>query len=60
MLIEGFYKAKVDRNEIKRYFAQLTKALKLRMYGKPIIFSPGGAAGRRTAGTYPSFRHVGL
>lgn len=54
LLIEGFYKAKVDRNEIKRYFAQLTKALKLRIYGKPIIFSPGGA-GRKENQGYDAF-----
>lgn len=42
LLIEGFYGIDADRNAISRYFNEITEALKLRMYGKPIIFSPGG------------------
>jgi S-adenosylmethionine decarboxylase len=42
LLIEGFYKANVDRSFIESYFLEITKALKLTMYGKPIIFSPEG------------------
>lgn len=42
LLIEGFYNIKVNENTIKEYFSVLTKALDLRMYGEPIIFSPEG------------------
>lgn len=42
LLIEGFYKIDVDKKVIANYFEVITKALNLRMYGKPIIFSPGG------------------
>ncbi|MBI2651783.1 hypothetical protein HYX01_04890 [Candidatus Woesearchaeota archaeon] len=40
LLIEGFYKIGVDKSVIVDYFNTITKALNLRMYGKPIIFSP--------------------
>ena len=42
LLIEGFYKINVDKNVIVDYLNTITKALNLKMYGKPIIFSPGG------------------
>ncbi|MFH1431974.1 MAG: S-adenosylmethionine decarboxylase [archaeon] len=42
LLIEGFYKADVDKPFIESYFRRITESLNLRMYGKPIIFSPGG------------------
>ena len=42
LLIEVFYKIKVDKKVVGKYFKEITKTLKLRMYGKPIIFSPGG------------------
>ncbi|MBI2142597.1 hypothetical protein HYU15_03890 [Candidatus Woesearchaeota archaeon] len=54
LLIEGFYNIKVDRNAIKRYFVQLTKALGLRMYCKPIIFSPV-STGRKENQGYDAF-----
>lgn len=42
LLIEGFYKIDADKKTIIDYFKTITKSLKLRMYGEPIIFSPGG------------------
>lgn len=42
LLIEGFYTIGVDANVIEKYFEKITQSLNLRMYGKPIIFSPGG------------------
>lgn len=42
LLIEGFYGIDVDKNIIENYFKEITKTLNLRMYGEPIIFSPGG------------------
>ncbi len=42
LLIEGLYEGEVHEAEIKDYFNGITSELKLRMYGEPIIFSPGG------------------
>ena len=42
LMLEGFYEKEVNPSVIEDYFATVTKALNLRMYGKPIIFSPGG------------------
>ena len=54
LLIEGFYKIKVDKKVIRDYFDTIAKALKLSMYGKPIIFSPGGAGKEENQG-YDAF-----
>lgn len=42
LLIEGFYKIDADKSVIADYFTTITQALHLKMYGDPIIFSPGG------------------
>ena len=42
ILIEGFFTIDVDKKTIEKYFTTITKELKLKAYGKPIIFSPGG------------------
>ncbi len=42
LLIELFYTIKVDKKVVKYYFKEITKSLKLKTYGDPIIFSPGG------------------
>jgi S-adenosylmethionine decarboxylase len=42
LLIEGFYNISVNKKVIKNYFKKITDSLNLRMYGEPIIFSPGG------------------
>jgi hypothetical protein len=42
LLIEGFYKIDVNKKVIINYFKTITKSLNLKMYGEPIIFSPGG------------------
>src|SRR3989338_10830731 len=54
LLIEGFYKIAVDNKVIENYFKEITKKLKLRMYGKPIIFSPGGI-GKEENQVYDAF-----
>ena len=41
-MIEGFYTVDVDKCVIEDYFKKVTTELDLRMYGDPIIFSPGG------------------
>lgn len=41
-LIEGFASIPVHKETIEEYFVYITNALSLRMYGEPIIFSPGG------------------
>lgn len=42
MLIEGFYKLSINKNIIEEYFKKIIKALNLKVYKKPIIFSPKG------------------
>jgi S-adenosylmethionine decarboxylase len=41
-LLEGFYSIQVDKAVIEKYFETIAGRLNLRMYGKPVIFSPGG------------------
>jgi len=52
LLIEGFYTVGVDRESIEKYFQTITHALKLRTYGKPIIFSPDGIGKKINQGYY--------
>lgn len=54
LLIEGFYNLDVDKKVIRMYFKTITKALNLRMYGQPIIFSPGGE-GKKINQGYDAF-----
>lgn len=54
LLIEGFYKILVDEKVIKDYFTEITKALQLRIYGEPIIFSPEGLGEKDNQG-YDAF-----
>lgn len=54
LLIEGFYSIKVDKKIIEQYFKTVTKELKLKMYGAPIIFSPGGIGKEKNQG-YDAF-----
>lgn len=54
LLIEGFYKIDVDKSIIETYFKYITEALNLRMYGEPIIFSPGGEGKEENQG-YDAF-----
>ena len=54
LLIEGFYKIDADKKAIADYFDTITKALSLRMYGEPIIFSPGGEGKKENQG-YDAF-----
>src|SRR3989338_4541360 len=42
LLIEGFYAISVDKKSIESYFKKISSYLNLKMYGKPIIFSPRG------------------
>jgi len=54
LLVEGFYKINVDKTIIRKYFSTITKALKLKAYGKPIIFSPSGMGKKENQG-YDAF-----
>lgn len=54
LLIEGFYQIDVDKDTIKKYFEGITNHLSLRMYGEPIIFSPGGEGKEENQG-YDAF-----
>ncbi|NUJ97648.1 hypothetical protein HGA92_02560 [Candidatus Gracilibacteria bacterium] len=54
LLIEGFYTIDADKKTIEDYFENITEYLNLRMYGKPIIFSPGGEGKQENQG-YDAF-----
>ncbi len=41
-VIEWFVHTEVNKIVIEDYFKKITNDLRLRMYGEPIIFSPGG------------------
>ena len=42
LLFEGHFDIDVNEKTIRNYFNTITKKLRLRTYGDPIIFSPGG------------------
>jgi len=54
LLIEGLYKIKVNKRAIENYFDKIARALNLKVYGKPIIFSPGGIGKEENQG-YDAF-----
>ena len=54
LLIEGFYKINVNKKTINKYFNEISKYLGLKIYGKPIIFSPGGE-GKKINQGYDAF-----
>ncbi|MBI4153710.1 hypothetical protein HY501_00075, partial [Candidatus Woesearchaeota archaeon] len=54
LLIEGYFTIKVTRKTIDQYFKAITKALNLKTYGKPIIFSPAGIGKKGNQG-YDAF-----
>jgi len=53
-VIEGFVDINVDKAVITGYFKKVTDDLSLRMYGEPIIFSPGGEGKEENQG-YDAF-----
>lgn len=54
LLIEWFYTIDADKSVIENYFKGVTDFLNLRMYGEPIIFSPGGEGKEENQG-YDAF-----
>jgi S-adenosylmethionine/arginine decarboxylase-like enzyme len=43
LLVEGYYDVdRVNKDVIREFFKFITTKLSLRVYGEPIIFSPGG------------------
>lgn len=55
LMVEGHYDlGRVDRETIKEFFHAITERLHLRVYGDPIIFSPGGE-GREDNQGYDAF-----
>lgn len=54
LLIEGFYNIEANKSIIENYFKGITNYLSLRMYGEPIIFSPGGEGKEENQG-YDAF-----
>jgi S-adenosylmethionine decarboxylase len=43
LLIEGRFRAELDRDGVERYLTHLAAHLDLRTYGHPIVHAPGGA-----------------
>ena len=54
LLIEGFFSINVNKIVIENYFKKITSQLNLKMYGTPIIFSPGGEGKKENHG-YDAF-----
>lgn len=54
LLIEGYYSINAEKKTIEDYFRIITQALGLRMYDKPIIFSPSGSGKKKNQG-YDAF-----
>jgi hypothetical protein len=55
LLIEGHYRLqKIDEAKIREFFKYITTRLNLRVYGDPIIFSPGGEGKEENQG-YDAF-----
>jgi S-adenosylmethionine decarboxylase len=55
LLIEGYYRVgKVDEGKIREFFRDFTSKMNLRVYGEPIIFSPG-RGGRQDNQGYDAF-----
>ena len=54
LLIEGYYGIDVGKETIADYFKSVCAVLGLRMYGEPIIFSPGGLGKQENQG-YDAF-----
>jgi len=54
LLIEGFYNIEVDKKVIEDFFYSITQYLNLKVYGEPIIFSPGGEGKEENQG-YDAF-----
>ena len=53
-MIEGYFQMGVDEKVIEAFFEKICQELNLRMYGKPIIFSPEGMGKEENAG-YDAF-----
>jgi len=45
LLVEGFFETNVDKKFIEEFLLDLAKALDLRTYGDPIVFSPDSGMG---------------
>lgn len=55
LLIEGFYTVSVDAEVVKTYLLDLARALDLRVYGDPIVFSPSSGMGKEENAGYDAF-----
>jgi hypothetical protein len=42
LLMEALYTLEADRDKVRDYLLRLAKELELRVYGKPLVHSPGG------------------
>jgi hypothetical protein len=55
LLIEGFYTINISRETIEKYLLDVAEYLKLRTYGKPIIFAPASGMGKEENAGYDAF-----
>jgi len=46
LLIEGYYTINVAKNDVEDFLVQLPEYLGLRVYSKPIVFSPSTGMGK--------------
>jgi hypothetical protein len=55
LLIEGFYTTEMSAEVVEQYLLSIAKHLELRVYGKPIVFSPASGMGREENAGYDAF-----
>jgi hypothetical protein len=55
LLIEGFYTREMSAEVLEQYLLNVAENLNLRVYGKPIIFSPASGMGQEENAGYDAF-----
>jgi S-adenosylmethionine decarboxylase len=55
LLIEGFYTIDVGKKSIEKYLFNVAEHLRLKTYGKPIIFAPASGMGKKENTGYDAF-----
>jgi hypothetical protein len=55
LLIESFYTTDMSKEILEKYLLEVAEYLKLRTYGKPVIFTPASGAGKEANAGYDAF-----
>ncbi|MEN9520531.1 MAG: hypothetical protein RLZZ381_3119 [Cyanobacteriota bacterium] len=55
LLLEGFYTIDISQSSLEEYLLTVAQHLKLRTYGKPIIFVPVSGMGKEENAGYDAF-----